>query len=110
MPIEIAGVFATEPECQGLKLRGLREQEEKTPMDQLPLVFNLFYEDYRPHTDLYQGKGENEGWRLWFNGPDGHFEAWLKTERDAVRGVCVAAKGKGGKVDKSLTRSTQILR
>jgi hypothetical protein len=106
MPIEIAGVFATEPECQGLKLRALTEEERKIPSNQLPLLFDLFYEG-RPHTDVYQGTGEDEGWRLSFNGPNGHVEARVKTERDAVRGICVAAKGKGGKVDKSLTREQE---
>jgi hypothetical protein len=60
----------------------------------------LSYEG-RPHTldhGMYRGTGEDEGWRFWFNGPNGHFVAWVKTERDAVRGVCVAAKGRAGRL------------
>ena len=106
LPVEIAGAFATEPECRGLKLRGLTEQERKTPSNQLPLLFNLFYEG-NPHADLYNGtgKGEDEGWILSFNGPNGFFSARVKTERDAVRGVCLATKGRGGMVDESVRYS-----
>jgi hypothetical protein len=103
LPVEIAGVFATEPDCQGLKLRGLTEQERNTPSNQLPLLFELFYEG-SPHADSYYGtgKGEDEGWMLLFNGPNGHFSAKVKTERDAVRRVCLAAKGQGGAIDESV--------
>ena len=103
LPTEIAGVFATEPDCQGLKLRGLTEQERSTPSNQLPLLFDLFYEG-TPRADYYNGtgKGEDEGWMLLFNGPNGHFSAVAKTERDAVRRVCLAAKGRGAEIDKSV--------
>jgi hypothetical protein len=36
LPTEIAGIFATEPDCQGLRLRGLTEKERSTPGNQLP--------------------------------------------------------------------------
>jgi hypothetical protein len=103
LPVEIAGVFATEPDCQGLTLRGLTKQEEETPSNKLPFLFDLFYEG-SPHTDRYYGTGkdEDEGWMLMFNGPNGHFSARVKTERDAVRRVCLAAKGQGGKIDASV--------
>jgi hypothetical protein len=71
---EVAGVFATEPECQGLKLRGLTEQERSTPSNRLPFLFELFYEG-TPHAETYSGtgKGEGEGFLLSFNGPKGQF-------------------------------------
>jgi len=75
-----------------------------TSSNQLPLLFELFYEG-SPHADFYNGtgKGEDEGWMLTFNGPNGHFSARVKTERDAVRRVCLATRGQGGTVDKSLS-------
>jgi hypothetical protein len=103
--VQIAGIFATEPECQGLKLRRLTEQELKTPINQLQLavnLFDLFYEG-TPHAETYNGtgKGEDEGWLLIFNGPKGHFSLRVKTQPDAVRRVCIAAKGQGGELDVS---------
>ncbi|MBS1857260.1 MAG: hypothetical protein JST11_17965 [Acidobacteria bacterium] len=102
-PVEVAGIFATEPECEGLKLRGLTLQEGNTPSLQIPLLFDLYYEG-TPHADRYYGtgKGEDEGWMLSFNGPNGHFSARVKTEAEAVRRVCLAAKGKGGRVDQDV--------
>ena len=102
LPVEIAGVFATEPDCQGLKLRGLTETERGIPGNQLPLLFDLYYEG-KPHTDFYNGtgRGEDEGWMFTFNGPKGHFSANVKTEQDAVRRVCLATKGKGAAIDGS---------
>lgn len=103
LPLEIAGVFATEPDCQGLKLRGLAKQESSTPSNQVPLLFDLYYEG-SPHGESYAGtgKGEDEGWKFSFNGPHGHFSAWSRTEREAIRRMCLAAKGQGGEVDSSV--------
>jgi hypothetical protein len=100
---EVAGVFASEPSCQGLKLRGLTEEERGVPSNKLPLLLQLLYEG-TPHASYYMGtgKGEDQGWSLMFNGPKGHFSARVKTERDAVRQVCLAAKGEGGEVDPSV--------
>ena len=44
---EIAGVFATEPNCQGVTLRGLRKQEETTPSNQIPLLLYVYYQGTR---------------------------------------------------------------
>jgi hypothetical protein len=99
--IQVKGLFATEPDCRGLNLRALTEQERATPSGQLPLLFELYY--VGTHADYYEGagKGEDEGWLLSFNGPNGYFVANTNTESDAVRRVCLAAKGLGGKIEKS---------
>jgi hypothetical protein len=106
LPTEIAGIFATEPDCRGLRLRGLTKQELGTPGNQLPLYFELWYVG-RPHAEPYMGtgKGEDEGWMLQFNGPHGYFSAKVKTESDAVRRVCLATKGQGGEIDESVGSS-----
>jgi hypothetical protein len=38
LPTEIAGIFATEPDCQGPRLRGLTDKERGTPSNQLPFL------------------------------------------------------------------------
>jgi hypothetical protein len=106
LPAEIAGIFGTETDCRGLRLRGLTQQERGTPGNQLPLLFDLTYVG-RPHAEPYTGtgKGEDEGWIVLFNGPHGYFSARVKTERDAVRLVCLATKGQGGEIDESVGNS-----
>lgn len=99
---EIAGVFATEPECQGLRLRGLTEQERGTPGNQLPLLLDVYYEGTHTKPYMGTGKGEDEGWMFTFNGPRGHFSAKVRTERELVSRVCKAAKGLGAEIDKSV--------
>jgi hypothetical protein len=98
LPAEIEGVFATEPDCRGLKLRGLTEKERNIPTNQLPLSLNIFYEG--THTGPYMGtgKGEGQGWRFTFNGPNGYFSSKAKTESEMVRGVCNATRGSGAQI------------
>ena len=38
LPVEIAGIFATQPNCQGIYVRGLTESESKTPSDSVTPV------------------------------------------------------------------------
>jgi hypothetical protein len=103
LPTEIAGVFATEPACQGIRLRGLTEQERQTPSNQLPLLLDVFYEG-TTHAKPYMGTGkdESEGWMFMFNGPQGHFAANAHTESEMVSRVCKAAKGQGAEIDNSV--------
>jgi hypothetical protein len=103
LPTEIAGVFATEPACQGIRLRGLTEQEQHTPSNQLPLLLDVFYEGM-PHAQPYMGNGkdESEGWMFLFNGPQGHFSGNTRTELEMVTRVCKAAKGLGAAIDSSV--------
>jgi hypothetical protein len=102
LPTEIAGVFATEPDCQGIRLRRLTDKERTTPGDQLPLLLYVYYEG--SHTQPYVGTGigENEGWWFQFNGPRGHFSAKTRTEQELVSEVCKATKGLGAEIDKSV--------
>jgi hypothetical protein len=102
LPTEIAGVFATEPECRGIRLRGLTEQERQTPSNQLPLLLNIFYEGTHAQEYMGNGKDESEGWMLTFNGPHGHFSAKARTESEMVSRVCKAAKGLGAEIDTSV--------
>jgi len=99
---EIAGTFATEPDCHGLRLRGLTEKERSMPGNQLPLLLAVFYEG--THTQSYwgNGKGEDEGFMFIFNGPRGHFSGKSRTERELVSRVCKAAKGLGAEIDDSV--------
>jgi len=53
LPTEIAGVFATEPDCQGVRLRGLTEPEKSTPGDKLPVLLYVYYEG--THAQPYMG-------------------------------------------------------
>lgn len=102
LPTELAGVFATEPDCQGIRLRGLTEQERGTPSNQLPLLLDVYYEGTRKDHYMGNGKDENEGWMFTFNGPQGHFAATVRTEHELVSRVCKAAKGLGAEIDKSV--------
>jgi hypothetical protein len=99
LPTEIAGIFATEPDCQGLRLRALTEKERDTPGNQLPLLLDVFYEGTRKDRYMGNGKEENEGWMFTFNGPQGHFSAHVRTEHELVSRVCKAAKGLGAEID-----------
>jgi len=99
LPTEIAGVFATEPDCQGVRLRGLTEKERGTPSNQLPLLLDVYYEGTRKDRYMGNGKGEDEGWMFTFNGPRGHFSANVRTEHELVSRVCKAAKGLGAEID-----------
>lgn len=105
LPTEIAGIFATEPDCQGVRLRGLTEQERGVPGNRLPLLLDVYYEG--THTQPYMGTGRNEGegWMFTFNGPQGHFSATVRTEHELVSRVCKAAKGLGAEIDKSVGHS-----
>jgi hypothetical protein len=106
LPTEIAGAFATEPDCQGIRLRGLTEQERQTPGNQLPLLLDVFYEGTHIgiHSESYMGNGkdESEGWMFTFNGPHGHFGAKARTESEMVSRVCKSAKGQGAEIDTSV--------
>jgi len=99
MPTEIAGVFATEPDCQGLRLRGLTEKERATPSNQLPLLLDVYYEGSRKQPYMGTGKGEDEGWMFTFNGPQGRFSATARTEHKLVSRVCKATRGLGAEID-----------
>lgn len=102
LPTEIAGIFATETDCQGLHLRGLTDAERNTPGNQLPLLLDVYYEGTHAQPYLGTGKGEDEGWMFTFNGPQGHFSATVRTEHELVSSVCKAAKGLGAEIDKSV--------
>lgn len=102
LPTEIAGVFATEPDCKGITLRSLTEAERGTPSDQLPLLLDVYYEGTRKEAYMGNGRQESEGWFCTFNGPRGHFSAKARTESEMVRRVCNAAKGSGADIDKSV--------
>jgi hypothetical protein len=102
LPTEIAGVFATEPDCQGLRLRGLTEPEKSTPGNKLPLLLYVYYEGTHTQSYMGTGKGEDEGWTFTFNGPRGHFLARARTEHELVSRVCKAAKGLGAEIDSSV--------
>jgi hypothetical protein len=102
LPAEISGVFATEPDCRGIRLRGLTEQERQTPGNQLPLLLDVFYEGAHTETYTGNGKGESEGWMFTFNGPHGHFSAKARTESEMVSRVCKAAKSQGAEIDTSV--------
>jgi hypothetical protein len=82
LPTEISGVFATEPDCRGIRLRGLTEQERQTLSIQLPLLLDVFYEGTHTETYMGNGKDESEGWIFTFNGPHGHFSAKARTESE----------------------------
>lgn len=99
---EIAGVFATEPTCEGIRLRGLNEKEASTPTGQLPLLVQAFYEGTHSKPYMGTGKNENEGWMFTFNGPHGHFSATARTEQEIASRVCSAAKGHGAEIDKNV--------
>ncbi len=99
LPTEIAGVFATETDCQGLRLRGLTDKERNTPGNQLPLLLDVYYEGMRNDRYMGNGRGEDEGWMFTFNGPQGHFSANVRTEHELVSRVCKAAKGLGAQID-----------
>ena len=48
------------------------------------------------------GKDEIEGWMFTFNGPHGCFAANARTEQVMVKKVCMAARGLGADIDKSV--------
>jgi hypothetical protein len=102
LPTEIAGVFATEPDCQGIRLRGLIEKERSTPSNQLPLLLDVYYEGNRSEPYSGTGKNETEGWMFTFNGPRGFFSGKARTEHEMVSRVCKAAKGLGADIDPSV--------
>jgi hypothetical protein len=99
LPTEIAGIFATEPDCQGLLLRGLTDNEKHTPGNQLPLLLDVYYEGTRKDEYMGNGKNEDEGWMFTFNGPEGHFSANVRTKHELASRVCKATKGLGAKID-----------
>ncbi len=103
MPVQLAGIFATESDCQGIKVRSLTEQERGTPRNQLPFLLDVYYmgtHNNQPY--MGNGKGEDEGWSFSFNGPHGHFTADARTDHELVSRVCKAAKGQGAEIDKSV--------
>jgi hypothetical protein len=102
LPTEISGVFATESDCRGIRLRGLNKQERQTPGNQLPLLLQIFYEGTRTQHYDGNGKDESEGWLFTFNGPHGHFSAKARTESEMVSRVCKAANGQGAEIDSSV--------
>ena len=102
LPTEIAGTFATEPDCQGIRLRGLSEKERSTPANQLPLLLDVYYEGTHTQSYMGTGKGEDEGWMFTLNGPRGHFSAKARTEQELISRVCKAAKGLGAQIDESV--------
>jgi hypothetical protein len=102
MPLELAGMFGTEPDCQGVRLRGLTEQERSIPVGQLPLFLDVYYEGTHTQPYMGTGKGEDEGWMFTFNGPKGHFSANVRSEHELVSRVCKAARGLGAEIDKSV--------
>jgi hypothetical protein len=103
MPVVIVGIFATEPDCQGIKLRALTEKERGTPRNQLPFLLDVYYMGtHNNQSYTGNGKGEDEGWSFSFNGPRGHFTADARTEQELVSLVCKAAKGLGAEIDKSV--------
>jgi hypothetical protein len=102
LPTEIAGIFATEPDCEGVGLRRLTEQERGIPSNQLPLLLDVYYEGTHKQPYTGTGKGEDEGWMFTFNGPKGHFSADVRTEHELVSRVCKAAKGLGADIDHSV--------
>ena len=102
LPAEIAGVFATERDCEGVRLRGLTEKERTTPSNQLPLILVVQYEGTHADTYMGTGKGDTEGWWFMFNGPRGHFSAKARTEQEMVSRVCRGAKGLGANIETSV--------
>jgi hypothetical protein len=102
LPTEIAGVFATEPGCEGVHLRGLTDKERSTPIKDIPLHLDIFYEGTRTEPYMGTGKGETDGWMFSFNGPRGHFSGKARTEQEIATRVCRAAKGLGAEIDSSV--------
>lgn len=103
MPVVLAGIFATEPDCQGIKLRALTEKERGTPRNQLPFLLDVYYVGtHNNQSYMGNGKGEDEGWSFSFNGPHGHFTADARTDHELVSRVCKAAKGLGAEIDHSV--------
>jgi hypothetical protein len=99
LPVEIAGVFATEPDCQRIRLRGLTDKERSTPSNHIPLLLEVYYQGTRGTSYMGTGQGETQGWMFTFNGPHGHFSATAITEHEMVSRVCKAAEGLGAEID-----------
>jgi hypothetical protein len=99
LPTEIAGVFASEPDCEGIRLRRLADKETVAG---LPRLLNVYYMGSRKDRYMGTGKDENEGWMFTFNGPNGHFAAHSRTELEMIKRVCTAAKGLGANIDNSV--------
>ena len=91
--------FATDSDCEGLKVRELTREEGQVPIRNLRNYVSLEYVG-KPHSDPYYGtgKGENGDWTFLLNGPDGIISGTVGTEEEAVRRACRAVKGRGGEV------------
>jgi len=92
------GLFGSEPECGRLSLRRLHPTEEHTPQNQIPLAATVIYTGHRHDTYMGTGEHEDTGWIFSFVGPNGFISGQTETEQDAVRRICIAAKGNGGSV------------
>jgi predicted small secreted protein len=87
---QITYVFATEPDCQGIPLRGITEKEAyQSP----PLIPNML--------TVYYGKEPSAGaesWKFSFFGPNGTLSTTTHT-REMVHTACRSAKGLGADID-----------
>ena len=92
------GLFGSESECGRLGLRRLHPNEENTPQNQIPLSATVIYAGHRNDTYIGTGEHEDTGWIFNFVGPNGFISGQTETEQEAVRRVCIAAKGNGGSV------------
>jgi hypothetical protein len=94
-------MFAAEPDCEGLILRGLSNEENKTPVRALRNYVSLNYVG-KPHTDSYEGTGkdENGDWTFTVNTANGFINGHVGSEEEVVRRVCRAVKSRGGEVQK----------
>ena len=93
--------FATESDCEGLIVRGLNNEENKTSIRALRNYVSLNYIG-KPRADSYEGTGndENGDWTFMFNGANGIINGQVGSEEEVVRRVCRAAKNRGGEVQK----------
>jgi hypothetical protein len=93
--------FATESDCEGLIVRGLNNEENKTSIRDLRNYVSLNYVG-KPRADSYEGTGndENGDWTFMFNGANGIINGQVGSEEEVVRRVCRAAKNRGGEVQK----------
>jgi hypothetical protein len=98
LTIEIEGVFATEPDCTGLRLRRFDEKRDNRKLYELPLALSVYYEGTHIQPYMGTGQGENVGWRYDFNGPNGYFSANARTEHELAKRVCSVAKGSGAQI------------
>jgi hypothetical protein len=93
--------FATEPDCEGLIVRGLNNEENETSIRALRNYVSLNYVG-NPRADSYEGTGkdENGDWTFMVNGANGIINGQVGSEEEVVRRVCRAVKNRGGEVQK----------